>query len=1392
MFTEAPKTPKWSAGPQKSLGVASKDNLNAGAKAATRVSVAGDGAPLRVIYGEVVIPAQVVTVVPYQGSWIYLLCWGYGEIEGLQTLYVDDVALTAPITATHYVGNQTQNADALMVSAMSAQTPPRTYTDKLRGVAYSVVRVPVNSTSGAPRFSAKIRGLKIQQYAWQRMDPTTANARLQLLGNTVTRIRDDVDAWASVKGKYYRQTGKWYWEINLTQFTISGAQMRVGLCDASSLSADGAYVGSTANSWGMDLETTEFFHNGAVISNGFDTAAEGDLIQMGWDADTGNLLIYKNFNLILFEGGIFGNLTPAISFFDGTIAMNQGRDAVRMAFSPDEQQAAGFELHQAWYDDQAIGWTRNPANVLDDYLRNAVYGASRQTNGFWATLNAEYQAAGVQYLRDALNDQGQFEGASVPLVYHVVDGGGITLALTTTTPFAGAKALRTTDCVGGHNFFICGFTAAVVTGKLRIRVRKNGVVNAWGGAPVNGLTPDFTVRVFNLSASANASTTNIVVTGDRSTSWTEFSADIDGMTPLDYHAVLIYQDATTGNIGLDFDAIVVEAVSADPNEPRRLVDIALQDVQTVEVWTETLRTCAGCWLVTDQDGKVVQLPDRPMQSFYFFNNANSLHQSSSVRSRRNAPTVMRGSYLDQTKVPPVSQPVVVMVPGVESGTVEYRESQVTIAGITRFSQAYREMVERLNKLWLADTRHTILVRDEAAAMSPGEVTDYTNTQLGIAFNPFRIVRAGHGSLPGDYIVEIEKYDPAMYSDVVQTTPTFNDVGLPSPLTPPTIAGLTMAEELYQIQAYGGYASRARATWTATQWPFFQDYFAELYDDSAVPQLVDTKVLQEPVYASPSLEENRTYTLKLYIRSRFARSAAPGEAQVLIQGKFLPPGNVPTFSAYEAGGNVVMEWGEAIDIDIKGYEIRYRPVASGSWRSGDASVVFVNSTKWIDQGTIPPGTWTLMIKAIDSVDNESPTETEVDVVVTSDASSFLVGDQPFESLTLTSMSDEYNRVLNLHRFVTNRGELIAFGQSNPTNSAQGWDTLINDPLLTPADTGTAEYLSDSIDLGLLLAATFTMSYTLVTLSGTVAVALELSTDNTNWTAYPTGSANASARYARARFTGSSTSVFYLDGDPRLRVNAIAREETFNVRTLSSGGKLVQLANAYSVIKDVQITPVAGTDVRAVVDRLLVTPVQIDSILMHQVQLDGTGPNSYAFTSIKLGGGYVIAAGDKIKYDVWLDPRNPSQQGNGAIDINFTDSTAIRYTGTNDTAGKDATEPAYTAADAGVWISREISLTAFVGKTISRVMIAIHKIGAPGLPAGLYRNVYRNIRIVDTGGVTVNFAIYTGSGEPAENVIIFEDDVVAGTNQTGPGNTLLAYAFNGGGQVAADTFISFKGV
>ncbi len=139
------------------------------------------------------------------------------------------------------------------------------------------------------------------------------------------------------------------------------------------------------------------------------------------------------------------------------------------------------------------------------------------------------------------------------------------------------------------------------------------------------------------------------------------------------------------------------------------------------------------------------------------------------------------------------------------------------------------------------------------------------------------------------------------------------------------------------------------------------------------------------------------------------------------------------------------------------------------------------------------------------------------------------------------------------------------------------------------------------------------------------------------------------------------------------------------------------------------------------------------------LGGAG-NGYAYRRV-LSPNYVVQAGDVLRYDLWIDPRDPATGNAGGMELDLLNAPlAGRHVPLLDQFGKNI---AYGASDftPGVWGTRTIALNAIAGNTVSHVYL-VNESDTPGN----YRCLYRNVRITNADGSVVRLQIWS-AGPPA---------------------------------------------
>ncbi len=263
--------------------------------------------------------------------------------------------------------------------------------------------------------------------------------------------------------------------------------------------------------------------------------------------------------------------------------------------------------------------------------------------------------------------------------------------------------------------------------------------------------------------------------------------------------------------------------SGEPNEKRSTVTILLDARQPTQAWRDVLRAYVPCWVNIVGDVAYLKV-DKAGSVDHTFNSANI--------DSDEPPTLQRSGILDTPTIVSIGYTDTSVVPWrlttaeADTGASDIRRTRIDMPGIRSYSQARRFAIERLNHYTLEDLTGEMGVFEEGLKVLPGDIAEITD-DIGLSAKQVRILNAidrGHGR----WRLRFREYDSAVYSSVVETTPTTPDVTPPNPNAPPTVSGLTLTED--RRQESGVWVSRIVATWDPeSTWPFVAGYVVELFD-----------------------------------------------------------------------------------------------------------------------------------------------------------------------------------------------------------------------------------------------------------------------------------------------------------------------------------------------------------------------------------------------------------------------------------------------------------------------------------------------------------------------------------------------------------------------------------
>ena len=206
-------------------------------------------------------------------------------------------------------------------------------------------------------------------------------------------------------------------------------------------------------------------------------------------------------------------------------------------------------------------------------------------------------------------------------------------------------------------------------------------------------------------------------------------------------------------------------------EPRRLVGLVLDKSQPAEKWLDTLALYAGGWHFK-RGGVWFFTADRPSASVATFTPTSMLRDSFklSTADRSQVPTVVEVAYTDTTTTPWRARTVSRELAGVSTGAVPRRVSRVSMPGLTRHTQAWREAQERLDK-FQRGLAIEFTAFDNHLGVEQGDVITVSHP-FGITAELFRISEKPGTATPGRTLIRATQYNQADYDDTETAAPTY--------------------------------------------------------------------------------------------------------------------------------------------------------------------------------------------------------------------------------------------------------------------------------------------------------------------------------------------------------------------------------------------------------------------------------------------------------------------------------------------------------------------------------------------------------------------------------------------------------------------------------------------
>jgi len=310
-------------------------------------------------------------------------------------------------------------------------------------------------------------------------------------------------------------------------------------------------------------------------------------------------------------------------------------------------------------------------------------------------------------------------------------------------------------------------------------------------------------------------------------------------------------------------------VALSGGEKTRELNLVMEAQQPAEQWIKTFGTYAGCF-ITGEGSAYRLIPDKAGSSVASFTADNMVEGSFSwsKRESRKRPNLVFVRYTESNGWIPTIAPRGADIPALPSGE-KRRGIIVDLPGYIKYSTALRASIETRNHLYLEDLEMAFTVFDEGISLQMGDVITVTYGAL-FTSKLMRIMSIQLASL-GRWRIECVEYDPASYSTLVQTAPTYVDTGLPLPTAPPSVSSVTLTEEPVSVATGALPMSKIRVTWPGVTWPFFAGYKVIIKNAAGVT--VDEGTTASTSYLSAAVGAFSTYTVTVQVYSNAAIGAA---------------------------------------------------------------------------------------------------------------------------------------------------------------------------------------------------------------------------------------------------------------------------------------------------------------------------------------------------------------------------------------------------------------------------------------------------------------------------------------------------------------------------------------
>lgn len=392
----------------------------------------------------------------------------------------------------------------------------------------------------------------------------------------------------------------------------------------------------------------------------------------------------------------------------------------------------------------------------------------------------------------------------------------------------------------------------------------------------------------------------------------------------------------------------------DTRQSRHEVGVTMAQSQTIISWIETFRAYSRCFIVPRGNeyylvkDSVVDPPYKLIDQSHIISGTFNLQKKSII----NLPNVVKIYYTNTTSDPWTEDFVEAVSPKVLRGEEYRRESVLRMPGIQTRAFAMRMAIERLNDSTRIDLIGSFTAHDIAYPIEVGDVIKITHP-IGLTEKLIRVL-SSNPIERGKIGISFAEYDEDVYSSVIVDEPPPPDFGGLTPFQVPAVTGLSVVEEFYNSGAQT--ETQFIIGWDAVEYPFLQYYVLEIYENDI--KIVTSRTPDNSYYLR-NLQIEATYRVKVYAVSTAYVSGEAMTVNIVAQGYLIPPDfSQGKIVAFEAGDSVNAYVAvPAIDIDLWGYEWRYRQISDGHYFP--AAGPNFDSTDWAED----VGDWTFGFKSL---------------------------------------------------------------------------------------------------------------------------------------------------------------------------------------------------------------------------------------------------------------------------------------------------------------------------------------------------------------------------------------------------------------------------------------------